>query len=246
MPRERGSPPRLPRTFSTSRLFPLFEPFQLNAQHKEQIRSLWRGGFGTRSKAPAPRTITMSRCLVAILLLAKSSSGTPFRPNCTMAPETPNLVLSPNVRGTFDILWSSLFTLLICTWTVQHLNVPHQIFISEKGILEKVTLWISGIWRKIKWMLLTLILPEFLVGKALQGFYRARTSTNTMAQIAIDSGFAWTTTHGRVRSQSEAATKWVESSDSNISQSTVTALGLYGQLQVSQQTSYGLREGDKG
>jgi hypothetical protein len=28
------------------------------------------------------------------------------------------------VRGTFDILWSCIITLLICTWTVQHLNVP--------------------------------------------------------------------------------------------------------------------------
>lgn len=33
---------------------------------------------------------------------------------------------SPDSRGTLDILWSSLFTIIACTWTIQHLNIPEQ------------------------------------------------------------------------------------------------------------------------
>ncbi|KAF8861684.1 hypothetical protein BDZ45DRAFT_647304 [Acephala macrosclerotiorum] len=112
-----------------------------------------------------------------------------FRPNCTAPGKESNLVLSSNIRGTFDILWSSLFTLLICTWTVQHLNIPTQVPLSRYKIIS----WVLDLRYKVKWMLLTLVLPEFLVGKALQDYSRARAS---ISYLDGKNGYAWTTTHG--------------------------------------------------
>lgn len=55
-------------------------------------------------------------------------------------------------RGTMDILQSSLFTILICTWTVQHLNIPTPSDSKRRRL-----------FRKIWWMLITVLVPEFLL-----------------------------------------------------------------------------------
>ncbi|KAI0096042.1 hypothetical protein F4776DRAFT_677133 [Hypoxylon sp. NC0597] len=139
-----------------------------------------------------------------------------FRPNCTIPPESTNLVLAPNVRGTFDILWTSIFTLITCCWTVQHLNVPRQLPKPKwqekpRGVWrESVNYscsWIKytllGVWPKLKWMMATLLIPEFLVGKAYQDRYMATASVNEMKNLAADCGEefrwieeGWTITHG--------------------------------------------------
>lgn len=33
-------------------------------------------------------------------------------------------VTSPNQRGTADIIWTCLLTILACSWTILHLNIP--------------------------------------------------------------------------------------------------------------------------
>ncbi len=45
---------------------------------------------------------------------------------CTLPPTTPNFVSEPDFRGTLGTLWRCLFTILACTWTIQHLNIPEQ------------------------------------------------------------------------------------------------------------------------
>ena len=55
---------------------------------------------------------------------------------------------SPNVRGTFDILLSSLTTLALCSWTAYHPNIK-----------PRLTLWRS-FWIRAMWMILVIILPE--------------------------------------------------------------------------------------
>jgi len=59
-------------------------------------------------------------------ILPKPVLATAFQSNCILPTNIIHVVYSGNVRGTFDILWSCVFTLLICTWTVQHLNIPEQ------------------------------------------------------------------------------------------------------------------------
>jgi hypothetical protein len=64
---------------------------------------------------------------VLFLLLARSSHAyTLFDTTCTIPKVQTNFVSSPNTRGTLDILWSCVFTIIACTWTIQHLNIPEQ------------------------------------------------------------------------------------------------------------------------
>uniref|UniRef100_A0A0D2YBU7 Uncharacterized protein n=1 Tax=Fusarium oxysporum (strain Fo5176) TaxID=660025 RepID=A0A0D2YBU7_FUSOF len=60
----------------------------------------------------------------------------------------PPWVGTPNVRGTFDILESCIFTLIACVFTALHLDViPNPTW--QRLLLEK-----------IKWVLLTIVVPE--------------------------------------------------------------------------------------
>ncbi|TLD16238.1 uncharacterized protein PgNI_00562 [Pyricularia grisea] len=88
-----------------------------------------------------------------------------FSSNCTAPPDVVAFVRSPNIRGTFDIIWSCLLVLIICTWSVLHLNVPAQSTV-KPGTWAKYK---RDIWRtgtKIMWMFITLIAPEYILGKA--------------------------------------------------------------------------------
>ncbi|KAF2397100.1 hypothetical protein EJ06DRAFT_482490 [Trichodelitschia bisporula] len=61
----------------------------------------------------------------------------------------------PNGRGTAALLYSSLVTIFLCTWSALHINVPPDAY---------------GPWRvlmlKLQWMLLTVFAPEYTVGMA--------------------------------------------------------------------------------
>jgi hypothetical protein len=59
-------------------------------------------------------------------LVQTSFASKIFQPNCSTIPAGTNFVYSPDIRGTQNILWSCIFTIIACTWTIQHLNVPRQ------------------------------------------------------------------------------------------------------------------------
>jgi hypothetical protein len=130
-----------------------------------------------------------------------------FTTNCTLSPElainttttTYNFVSSPNTRGTLDILWSSLSTLLLCVWTIQHLNVPPQIESHNPHRRTRVQtwrrelLWIYG--SKLKWMVTTLLAPEYLIGKSVVDFLSAWWLLGRMGEWAERDGVEWTLSH---------------------------------------------------
>lgn len=62
----------------------------------------------------------------------------------------------PTERGTLTLVYSCLATIITCTWTVLHLNVP---------ALEDES-WRRG-FRKAKWMAITILFPEFIFAKAI-------------------------------------------------------------------------------
>lgn len=72
-------------------------------------------------------------------------------------------VLGPQFRGTSDILWSCIVTLIACIYTAIHLNVPP----AHEG---------NGrfIWRKAKWAGLALFAPELVLFCAYRQFSEAR------------------------------------------------------------------------
>ncbi|KAK4085540.1 uncharacterized protein Triagg1_530 [Trichoderma aggressivum f. europaeum] len=63
---------------------------------------------------------------LVLCLLPLVQAYTVFETNCSVPVTRSNYVSSPNTRGTLDILWTSLFTIFACTWTLQHPNVPKQ------------------------------------------------------------------------------------------------------------------------
>ncbi|KAF4632076.1 hypothetical protein G7Y89_g6053 [Cudoniella acicularis] len=99
---------------------------------------------------------------VAFLSTSHLVAASKFTTNCTIPTEPSTIVTSPNIRGTFQILWSGLFTIFICIWTVQHLNIP-----------EPRGSW-KGFKPKLKWMFINLVLPEALLGLAIAEYQRAR------------------------------------------------------------------------
>lgn len=59
-----------------------------------------------------------------------------------------------NRRGTQDILTSCIVTIFLCVWTALHLNVPHRSDHKRSWYAKR------QLWRKIGWLVLTLLAPE--------------------------------------------------------------------------------------
>ncbi|KAF2664974.1 hypothetical protein BT63DRAFT_443287 [Microthyrium microscopicum] len=116
-----------------------------------------------------------------------------FVPTCSLPPENTKFTSTPNVRGTLDIVWTCFSILLLCTWTVQHLNI--QPLIKPRTIGQYFHWIIFFIKRKAKWMILTLIAPEILIGLALSQFVAARYGRDMMQGFANEDGVEWTLEH---------------------------------------------------
>ncbi|KAI9863216.1 MAG: hypothetical protein M1813_004036 [Trichoglossum hirsutum] len=116
-----------------------------------------------------------------------------FKVNCPSPPSHANFVSSPNIRGTLDILWSSLATLFLCTWAVQSLNVPPQV--RSRTSTQKQLRNLKLVWRKAVWMLVTVLAPEYLVAKALAERLSASWSCEKLRRWAEEDEVEWTITH---------------------------------------------------
>ena len=120
---------------------------------------------------------TCSRLLLFLhscaLLLGGSHAYSTFKPDCTLPPPGTNYVAGPNTRSTLMILWNCLTIIILCTWNILHLNVP-AMRPEPESLLQKWRWTISDFMKKVKWMLVTILVPEFLVGKALGDFVAAR------------------------------------------------------------------------
>jgi hypothetical protein len=112
----------------------------------------------------------------ALTLLPLAYAASKFEPHCPLPPPGTNYVAGPNVRSTLSILWNCLSVILLCTWNIQHLNIPVQRKTAEevmgKDVVkwkkwgQEVLWWIEDFAIPIKWMTITVFAPEFLVGKA--------------------------------------------------------------------------------
>jgi hypothetical protein len=116
-----------------------------------------------------------------------------FTPTCSLPPENTKFTSVPNVRGTLDIVWACFTILLLCTWSVQHLNI--QPLAKPRAAGQYVRLVVFQIKRKAKWMLLTLVAPEILIGLALSQFVAARHGRDMMQEFASEDGVEWTLEH---------------------------------------------------
>jgi hypothetical protein len=90
-------------------------------------------------------------------------------------------VSQPNNRGTLDILWSSLITTFLCTWTVLCLNLPEP----EE---PKFRIFL----RKLRWMALAIIGPEFVLAFAFGQWVAAKNSVSDFEDLGFKD---WSETH---------------------------------------------------
>ncbi|KAH6633863.1 hypothetical protein B0J18DRAFT_854 [Chaetomium sp. MPI-SDFR-AT-0129] len=129
-----------------------------------------------------------------------------FQPRCTLPDSTPVFVKGPDVRSTLDIVWSSVAIILLCTWSILHLNVPPQVrpLPPPKSTWETCRRAFWEAWypfsRKVKWMLLTLIVPENIFGVALAEFWTSWQCTKQIQgfqehEEKLADEIEWTRTH---------------------------------------------------
>jgi hypothetical protein len=139
----------------------------------------------------------MSKFHIFPLLLSFVQAYSEFLTTCTTPPSRTNYVSSPDTRGTLDIIWSCFFTIIACTWTIQHLNVPEQSSHDSQGT-RWYQFWrwdLRGPRRSLKWMFVTIIAPEYILGKALADLSAARQSKKQIRQFLNDDGAEWGLTH---------------------------------------------------
>jgi hypothetical protein len=175
-----------------------------------------------------PSTKSMYISPILVLCLARRVHAyTRFDTTCTVPSVSANFVSSPDTRGTLDILWSCLFTIIACTWTIQHLNIPEQ----RNNLSEKMErrrrrfqfregetrfvprlwydlkdgarelwpdfLWgLGSFWTNLKWMLFTILAPEFILGKAIGDFFTVWKLQQRMEHFAMEDNVEWGLSHG--------------------------------------------------
>ena len=131
---------------------------------------------------------------IALPIATCAAALSHFDPECAVPETVVAVVSSPDVRGTSDIFWSSAFTIITCTWTIQHLNIP-----KERTCCTKIAgsakrgpshgVWCDVKWSakmfltNLKWMLVTIVAPEFILGKAIGEFAAARHLREAMAAL---------------------------------------------------------------
>ena len=142
-----------------------------------------------------------NRIFAFLTLVVVVDAYTVFETTCTIPGDVAvNFVSSPDTRGTLDILWSCLFTILTCAWLIQYLNVPsHDEKRQASTTLEAVWLYVKsaakGFFGKQKWVVLTILAPEFMLGKATTDYVTARRLTASLRVFAEDDGVQWSNTH---------------------------------------------------
>lgn len=127
-----------------------------------------------------------------------------FETTCSKPPSGVNFVSSPNFRGTLDILWSSLFTIFACTWTLQHPNVPEQRhgyrhnfngMNQTSGWKENVAWKLKHFLRATNAFILTIIAPEIIIGVAYNVRLQAREDHPIFLRLASQDRVRWSLTH---------------------------------------------------
>ncbi|EHA19944.1 hypothetical protein ASPNIDRAFT_39363 [Aspergillus niger ATCC 1015] len=136
----------------------------------------------------------MTLLLLPLFLATRVQAFNTVHTNCTLPPEHTNFVTAPNTRGTLQILWSSLFTILACTWTVLHLNVPEY---QPKPEIKNFKRWLDWMVKKYqhptKWFLLTVLAPEVPLAKYWDDQVRAHSLFHHYEDFFVKKN--WTRTH---------------------------------------------------
>src|SRR5215472_15089410 len=147
---------------------------------------------------PFAKTLTLNGYRYSFCLnqSARDNAMTIFQPSCPLPPTGTSVVSNPNIRSTFQILWSCITVLILCTWSVLHLNVPVQLVSVIHGRAIKIKKAFYTMWRKTRWMIFAFVAPEVLLGAAAVDLLSAMTSMRDMRDLAGEDGVEWQLCHG--------------------------------------------------
>lgn len=95
-------------------------------------------------------------------------------PTALQQLQAPSWVNSPIMRGTMGIILTCVVTLISCVYSVLHLNIP-----AETG---KYTIFLT----KMKWVLVTLLVPDTVLVIALGEYMEAIELQSRLRQLKID------------------------------------------------------------
>jgi hypothetical protein len=112
--------------------------------------------------------------LIAQFVYSKTAIAAPVANLTALQTEiAPAWVADPSGRGTWSLLYSCLFTLLLCVYTAIHLNVP-------PAGETKFRLWL----RQVKWAAIAVLAPEIVVYTALEQWMYARRFLIKLRELA--------------------------------------------------------------
>ncbi|KAJ5809556.1 uncharacterized protein N7503_001774 [Penicillium pulvis] len=136
---------------------------------------------------------------LAILLCLPilTEAFTSFKTNCTLPSNSAqvNYVSSPDIRGTLNIAWSCVFTIIACTWTVQNPNAPWQrehYSTGRRGWWKWTMTKYAGL---VGWFFTTIVAPEWLLMKYLGDYLEARKYVRDCQKYAEEDKVQWTASH---------------------------------------------------
>lgn len=118
---------------------------------------------------------------------------TKFSIECTLPLEGEPFITAPNARGTLDIVYSCLAVIFLCTWGVQHLNIPIQTIPRNKR--QQFVRSLSRAFTKVKWMVFNILAPEWPFAQALCGLISERKLREAFDDFKNCDKVQWTGSH---------------------------------------------------
>ena len=85
--------------------------------------------------------------------------------------------------------------ILACTWTIQHLNVPEQRNGRDPGRVGDLKWKLKRFLQNVKWMVITMVAPEFIMGMACWDLLWAKECHRKLLEFASQDQVPWTLTH---------------------------------------------------
>lgn len=117
-----------------------------------------------------------------------------YQPNCTFPLHYPaGFIYGPDIRSTLDIVWSCTAIILLSTWSVLHLTVPPDI--EAKSTIQRIRKQVYLLQRKLSWMGIMLMFPEYLLGIGACNWFAARCNNHKLEQMAKDDAVPWSIVH---------------------------------------------------
>ncbi|KAF2724005.1 hypothetical protein K431DRAFT_344149 [Polychaeton citri CBS 116435] len=120
-------------------------------------------------------------CIILSLNVSYVSAYSKVSPSCSLPDHEVNIVGGPHTRGLSDTAWACFATLVACTYTILHLNIP-----------KHSSFW-ADVVRDLKWSCMTVLSPEVVLVTAALDLWQARRQLQRFRKEGLHE--SWTLSH---------------------------------------------------